>query len=74
LPLPWIVAVLLGCLEREQRKVINFLREENRVLKAQLYGRRLRLTDDKRRRLAVVGQRLGRRLLAEVATLVTPAG
>jgi hypothetical protein len=39
-----IVAALIGWLEREQRDVIGFLREENRVLKAQLRGRRLRLT------------------------------
>jgi hypothetical protein len=34
------------------------LREENRVLKAQL-GTRVRLTDHERRRLAVLGARLG---------------
>src|SRR5688572_22060333 len=52
--------------------MILCLREENRVLKAQLRTRRLRLTDDDRRRLAVLGARLGRRLLADVATIVTP--
>jgi Integrase core domain len=67
-----IVAALLGWLEREQRDVIEFLREENRVLKTQLRGRRMRLNDDERRRLAVIGYRLGRRILAEVATIVTP--
>ena len=72
LPLHLIVAALFGWLEREQRDVIEFLREENRVLKAQLHGRRLRLDDDQRRRLAVIGQRLGRRILADIATIVTP--
>ena len=72
LPLHLIVAALLGWFTREQREVIEFLREENRVLKAQLHGRRLRLTDDERCRLAVLGQRLERRLLAEVTTIVTP--
>jgi len=67
-----ILAVLLGWLEREQRDVIAFLREENRTLKAQLSGRRLQLNDEQRRRLAVLGQRLGRAVLREVATLVTP--
>jgi hypothetical protein len=51
---------LLGWLEREQRDVIVFLREENRVLKAQLARSRLHLNDGQRRRLAVLGQRLGR--------------
>jgi putative transposase len=72
IPLHLIVAALFAWLEREQRDVIAFLREENRVLKAQLHGRRLQLSDDERRRLAVIGQRLGRRLLAHVATIVTP--
>jgi len=35
-------------------------------------GRRFRLTDDQRRRLAVKGRRLGRRVLRQVATIVTP--
>lgn len=46
--------------------------EENRVLKEQVKGRRLRLTDDQRRRLAAKGRRLGRRALRQVATIVTP--
>lgn len=50
-----LLAALLGWLEREQRDVIAFLREENRVLKTQLAGRRLRLTDPQRRRLAQLG-------------------
>ena len=66
------VAALFGWIERQQRDVIEFLREENRVLKRQLHGRRLQLCDDERRRLAVLGERLGRRVLAEVTSLVTP--
>jgi hypothetical protein len=38
LPPHLIVAALFGWLEREQREVIEFLREENRALKAQLQG------------------------------------
>jgi transposase InsO family protein len=67
-----LLIAMLGWLEREQRDVIAFLREENRALKAQLNGRRLRLNDVQRRRLAVLGQRLGRGVLRELATLVTP--
>ena len=50
-----LLATLLGWLEREQRDVIAFLREENRTLKAQLGSQRLRLNDGQRRRLAVLG-------------------
>ena len=71
-PFQFVVAMLCGWLQREQEDVIAFLREENRVLKARLEGRRLRLDDDERRRLAALGHRLGRRLLADVATIVTP--
>jgi len=46
--------------------------EENRVLKEQLEGQRLRFTDEQRIRLAVKAKVLGRRLLDELETLVTP--
>lgn len=68
-----MVAALCGWLEQEQRDVNKFLREENRLLKSQLRGHRMRLSDHQRRRLAAIGHRLGRRLLAQCATIVTPA-
>jgi hypothetical protein len=71
-PLHLLVASLVGWLQGEQHKVIEYLREENRTLKRQLHNQRLRLTDDDRRRLAALGAPLGRRLLAQVATIVTP--
>jgi len=52
--------------------VLRYLLEENRVLRRQLRGRRLQLTDDDRRRLAVRAYRLGRGRLREIATVVTP--
>ena len=48
------------------------MRDENRVLREQLGGRRLRLNNEQRRRLAAKVKGLGRRLLAEIATIVTP--
>jgi hypothetical protein len=42
-PLQFVLAMLCGWLQRQQEDVIAFLREENRVLKARLEGRRLRL-------------------------------
>lgn len=67
-----MVAMLCGWVQREQQDAIAFLREENRVLKARLEGKRLRLDDSERRRLAELGHRLGRRLRTDVATIVTP--
>jgi putative transposase len=46
--------------------------EENRILRGQLGGRRLRFTDVERRRLAVKGSALGRKVLRDVAAIVTP--
>jgi putative transposase len=71
IPVQLFVASLFGWLQHEQHEIILYLREENRVLKAQLRHRRLRLTDNDRRRLAAL-ERLGRRVLAQVATVVTP--
>jgi transposase InsO family protein len=59
-------------MNQRQQFALDYLREENRVLKEQLGGRRLRLNDDQRRRLASKAKLLGRRLLARVATIVTP--
>jgi hypothetical protein len=62
-PLPVLLVALAGWVNRHQQYVIEYLIEENRVLKDQVTGRRLRLTDDQRRRLAAKGRRLGPRVL-----------
>src|SRR5215470_15197092 len=67
-----LIAMIAGWLQRHQQQVIAYLQEENRVLKAQLGDRRLRLTDPDRRRLAALAHPLGRKRLKDVATLVTP--
>ena len=59
-------------MNQKQQHAIEYLREENRILRAQLGGRRLRFTDDQRRSLAVKARLLGRKMLAEIATIVTP--
>ena len=46
--------------------------QENRVLREQLGGRRLRLNDDQRCRLAAKAKGLGRKVFSQVATIVTP--
>ena len=63
---------MAGWLNRQQQVVIDYLVEENRVLKEQVEGQRLRFTDEQRMRLAVKAKGLGRRLLDELETLVTP--
>jgi hypothetical protein len=70
--LHFLVFTAAGWLNRHQEDLIDYLREENRVLREQLGGRSLRLTDAQRRRLAVRGHKLGRRVLMQVAGIVTP--
>src|SRR5262245_54950548 len=49
----------------------QYLAAENRILRNQLKGR-LRLKDSERKSLAEIGARLGRKALAEVASMVKP--
>ena len=71
---PWqiLVAAMAGWMTRHHEAAVEYLREENRILKQQLGRRRLRLTDAQRRRLAVRGKAVGRRGLMDVASIVTP--
>ena len=70
--LHFLVLTLAGYLSRNQEDLIDYLREENRILREQLGGQPLRLTNVQRRRLAAKGKRLGRRALTQVASIVTP--
>ncbi len=71
---PWqfFVVAVAGWINRHQQDVVDYLISENRALKGQLRGKRLRLTDVERRRLAVKGKVLGRKVLEQVAAIVTP--
>jgi putative transposase len=71
-PFRFLLVVLAGWVNRHQLDVIDYLREENRVLKEHIGKRRLRLTDAQRRRLAAKGHQLGREVLQRIATIVTP--
>src|SRR5438552_2983290 len=71
-PLQLLLVALAGWINQQQRDVIDYLQEENRVLREQIGAKRLRFTDDQRRRLAARARILGRRLLGEIATIVTP--
>jgi hypothetical protein len=64
--MPYVLQFVLtvaGWVNRHQEDLIDYLREENRILREQRGPRPLRLTDAQRRRLAVCGRRLGRRAL-----------
>jgi putative transposase len=71
-PLSFLVACLSGWLNEHQQLAIEYLTEENRVLREQVGDRRLRFSDDQRRRLAVRAKELSRSALMQVASIVTP--
>ena len=52
--------------------MIEYLREENKILREKFGKRRIILNDDQRRRLAVRGKELGKKLLSEVSTIFSP--
>ncbi len=71
-PLQFIILLVASRIARRQGEAIEYLRAENRVLRAQLGPKRLRFADAERRLLAQKGKPLGRKLLAEMASLATP--
>jgi hypothetical protein len=71
-PFRFVLIAVAGWMNQQQQDAIDYLREENRILCQQLGGRRLRLNDAQRRRLASKAKRLGRKMLAALATIVTP--
>ena len=71
-PLAFLLLLVSGWVNRQQQAVIDYLLEENRILRDTHAPRRLRLTGDQRRRLAVKGIVLGRGRLADVSGIVTP--
>ena len=69
--LQMVLMALTGWLDRYEREALAYLIEENRVLRQQLGGRRLRLTDDaSTARRARVPSRPS--ALREIATIATP--
>jgi hypothetical protein len=67
-----LIAMVVGWLQRHQQRIITYLHEGNRVLKAHLGGRRLCLTDTERRCLAALAYPFGRQRLKDITTLATP--
>lgn len=71
---PWqfVVVAVAGWMNRQQQEVIEHLREENRILREKLGGKRLLLNAEQKRRLAVKGKALGRQLLKQFGRLFSP--
>jgi len=71
---PWqlLLIALASWINRQQQYMIEYLITENQILKEKIGKKRILLNDDQRRRLAVKGKILGRKLLENIATIVTP--
>jgi putative transposase len=71
---PWqfFFVILVGWVQREQQKIILFNQAELEAMMKAQGKKRLLLTDDQRRLLAVKGKSLGRKALMELTTIVTP--
>ncbi len=66
-----ILAYITGSVDQELLLRNEYLVAENRILRNQVRGR-LWLTDGERKTLAELGHQLGKRVLAEIATVVRP--
>ena len=70
LPLQYLIAAFGLGLNRQQQDVIDYLKEENQLLKAKLGVRKIQFTDGERCRLAIRAKALGRKLLSQMDTLI----
>jgi hypothetical protein len=66
-----VLAYVTGTVDQELLARNEYLAAENRIIKAQLKGR-LKLSDAERKALGEIGHRLGRKVLADVATVARP--
>jgi putative transposase len=67
-----LLLILAGWINQQQQNAIEYPIAENRILREKIGRRRILLTDDQRRRLAIKGMVLGRKALAEICSIVTP--
>src|SRR5262250_285831 len=67
-----LLAYITGTVDQELLLRNEYLVAENRILRNQITGR-IRLTNGERTTLAEIGQKLGKEVLKDVATIVTPA-
>ena len=71
-PMAIILTMLAGWINRQQSEIIEYLLEENKILREKIGKKRILLNDNQRRRLAVLGKKLGRKLLGQFCTSFCP--
>jgi hypothetical protein len=68
----FLLAMLSGWMNQRQLYVIEYLKAENRMLKAKLKGRRIQFSDAERALLARQAKAVGRKGLLALETVVSP--
>ena len=71
-PFRFLLIAVSGWMNQQQLELIDYLREENRVLREQLGKKRLRFNDDQRRRLAARAKGVGRNFFERWPRLSRP--
>ena len=75
-PMVMLLAMLAGWLNQQQQEVIEYLKAENGILRDELLKatgkKRIMLNNTQRRRLAILGKKLGRKLLGEICCAFSP--
>ena len=75
-PMTMLLAMLAGWINREQQHIIEYLKSENSILKEELLKatdkKRIILNDTQRRRLAILGRKLGHKLLGQICCAFSP--
>src|SRR5436190_15881898 len=70
--LSFLLMIAAGWVHRQQLIVIEFLQAENQLLKERLRGKRIRFTDAERALLVRKAKAVGRKVLLELDTVVSP--
>ena len=71
-PMGMRLMMLAGWINRHQQDVIEYLKEENKILREKLGTKRILLNDNQRMRLARLAKRLGRAVLADACGVFSP--
>jgi transposase InsO family protein len=71
-PLTILLAMLAGWINSQQQEMIEYLKEENKILREKFGKKRIILNDDQRRRLAIKGKKLGRKFLRDICCIFSP--
>ncbi len=75
-PMTMLLAMLAGWMNQQQQQIINYLKEENNILKTELLKatgkKRIILNDSQRRRLAILARKLGRKTLSNICNVFSP--